>query len=164
MSSSVLLGIDPGAMETGIVLLVDEEVTRASVVKRNRQPSRGAYVTEIISTVKDFLGKTKNPTVCVEDVVKPKPFYRGKQSFVNVSSIIDTSIVLGAILAHYPKAVVCPPGHNGQGELASYPPLLIGKHEKSGKSAVRRHVRSAYDCCLTVIAEQKIQERAQHAE
>jgi hypothetical protein len=158
MPPSILLGIDPGAFETGIVLLVDEEVAKASVVRRDRQLSRGAYVVEIIDTVKDFLSKVKNPTVCVEDVVKPKPFYRGKQSFVNVSSIIDTSIVLGAVLAHYPKAIVCPPGHNGQGDLASYPPALVGKHEKSGKGGTRRHARSAYDCCLTVIAEQKAKE------
>ena len=96
----------------------------------------------------------KNPLICVEDVNPPKPFFKGKQSITNTKSIIETAAVIGAILGRYPEAFVVPPGHNGQGYLPAYPPMLVGERETSGKG-VLRHTRSAYDVCQVVLNDLK---------
>jgi len=161
------VGIDPGSVSTGIVVRHGNRLLWHTVVHREADEDvvRGVgvgpeYIALVLSHVR--IGWESHysgvggyiPSIAVEGVVRPNPHVNRKNgnAVIDPGPAIGTGMVLGAILALYPRAVIVPPGGNGAGMLATYPHALItpgemrrGLNRPAGDTAAVRHCRSAWD-------------------
>ena len=134
-----IIGVDPGGVETGIVLRRgDELLWHATIVERDPQ----AHVNAITRALHHgFLTVGLDVTVAVEDVTEPNPH----MGLTNVKGLIGTARILGAVMGFYPCTILVPPGRNGSGPLSAYP-LALRPTRGSGRGRDGlRHVRSAWD-------------------
>lgn len=139
-----IIGIDPGGRETGIVLRRGDTPIRACVVVRDgddRLPG-AAYLAEVLDAVADFAGDAhSSPVVAVEGLNEPTP----QMGTTSVAGLMGAALVLGAVLAHHPDAVVVAPARHGSAPLGAYPEALRPTRGR-GKGHDRfRHARSAWD-------------------
>ena len=142
-----VLGIDPGARGSGIVLVdtATREVLDARTIRRPDEPlvqvSPGhlaAIVDAIFTTCASNGDPAKRPDlIAVEGVVEPSPHANraNGRATTNVGAILATSIVLGTVLAAAssalcPPLVVIRPGRNGSQALGTYPPELVAPGER----------------------------------
>lgn len=144
---SVVVGIDPGGRQTGIVLLNDRRIEGATVIEKPPGGGLAEYVADVVAEVRGLVDRHASPTIGVEDLSHPHSHINGKPRVISVDGVIGAAVVLGAILGNWPEAVLVPPGHNGDGPLRSYPKELVGEREVAGRG-YRRHCRSAYDVAL----------------
>jgi hypothetical protein len=149
----IVLGVDPGAKETGLVLVRDGGLVGSSVVLRQRC-SLPVYLGDVLNAAETRWAGQPLPfgrpdLVAVEDVTTPK-YFRGKP-LLKPDYLIPLSAVMGAVIAWARgcgmPCVLVPPGHNGQGPLSAYPSELVGARERSG-GGILRHCRSAWDVAL----------------
>lgn len=161
------VGIDPGSVSTGIVVRYGNRLLWHRVVHRDEDEDvvRGvgvgpAYLTDVMAAMTEAMqcvhatGHMAN--VAVEGVVPPNPHIKtakGERRITNPGPVMGTAMVLGAILARFPAAVVVPPGDHGHGMLGSYPEPLVtaaearrGLRRQAGDSSDIRHCRAAWDC------------------
>ena len=150
-----VLGIDPGGTQTGMVVVeldarsgAAPRVARAVLVERGSEQGEGEYVGEVCAAVRE-LGEGC-AVVGVEGLVTPTPHLR----VIALAGLLGAAVVLGAVLAVAPGAVVVPPGGNGSGPLAAYPRELVGPGERSG-AGWRRHLRSAWDVALAAASVER---------
>ena len=148
MSPRVIVGVDPGGQDTGVVLDIDGHLVRAAVVERRRAEGQGAYLHAVLRCIEEYAAVRPEAVVAVEDLVHPHSHVNGKPRVINVDGLTSTAIVLGAILGRWPDALLVPPGDNGSAPLQTYPSELVGKRERSG-AGVLRHCRSAWDVART---------------
>jgi hypothetical protein len=147
-----IIGVDPGARYTGVVVRDGDAVLHASTLVRPKTLDSGTewalmVVTEIQTILKDF------PTLMpmgVEGISDPKGFHKGQRAAINPKDIIRAGIVLGAVVATWPKSIIVPPGGNGSQHYSHYPAVLIGARPKdlpgsNNKAGTRGHEQSAYD-------------------
>lgn len=80
--------------------------------------------------------------VAVESLTAPKGFAGGERAPIDPAGVIAAGVVLGAVLAAYPSAVVVDPGGNGSNPVDTYP-TGIRKGAKLGGPST--HARSAFD-------------------
>ena len=159
---SVWLGVDPGAVSTGLALRNGRECLAWHTVKRADDETEigpgPIYWAEILRHIATFTGASVR--IAIEGVRPPSPFARerGKKTFASPIHPMALAATFGAIYVTYPDAVVVPPGGNGSGYLASYPEQLVtdaerrhGLNREAGKGSKVSHARSAWD--VSVLAE-----------
>lgn len=148
-----VVGIDPGARYTGIVVRDGDVVLHATTLVRDRDTVKSGtdwallVVAQVQEILKDFPARIP---IGVEGVSDPKGFQNGKRAAINPKDIIRAGIVLGAVVATWPTAVVVPPGGNGSQHYSHYPAVLIGKRPEAlpgstHGAGTRDHEQSAYD-------------------
>lgn len=162
---SPVVGVDPGARATGIVLVTADGVVSGVSVENPAGPLLPPpveYVKRVISAVGDLAAP--GVVVAVESVTRPswhvaKSASRGAAG--NPTALLGTAVVLGAVLGAYPGAVLVRPGRNGSGPMGVYPEDLVsvGERRKSGwemrvGSGKLRHQRSAWDVALAAEIDQ----------
>jgi len=152
------LGVDPGAYGTGIALirtgtrpvaLLDHDV-----ILNDTGEVGTVYIARVLGAIERIRHFDDRPRMAVEAVNSPTGFARGKRHPIDPAHLLGCAIVLGAVLAAYPDSVLVPPGGNGHGAYASYPPELVTAGERrradwstrpAGQSTTIRHARSAFD-------------------
>lgn len=137
-----VVGVDPGGRYCGVVTRTGDAAVWAAVITRDGDMA--GYLVEVRAAIRDAVAVVDQAggtaTVAVEGLVKPSPH----MGVISLQGLLDTAVVLGAVMAWYPDAVVVPPGENGAGPLLSYPSRLVGARERVGEG-VARHARSAFD-------------------
>lgn len=140
----VVVGVDPGAAATGVVVRRGAAVAAACLVHRG--DALDGYLAEVGAAVLGYRDDHQADMVAVEDTVPPEPH----MGLSNPAGIIGAAQVLGAVVALAPGAVLVPPAGWGapvgsRVELcARYPLELIGPRERKGTGRLR-HLRSAWD-------------------
>lgn len=147
-----VIGIDPGAKYTGVsVRDLNENIILLSstYVRPEEIPivTWAVTLTEIIKN--EVIANYPDAKIGIEGISDPKGYSNGKKSPINPKHIIRAGIVLGALAAAFPNAVIVPPGHNGTSRTG-YPAELNGRRPKTlpgqAKNAgTRAHEKSAYD-------------------
>lgn len=156
-----MVGIDPGSRHTGVVVRQGDTLVDHLTLERLGKadmPDR-VYLRQVVLTCVRLV-EQHDATVAVEGVQKPSPFMgkTGNVSFSNVTGILGTACVLGAVLALLP-AVVVPPGGNGSGQMLAYPIQLRPTRGKGAGGDKLRHERSAWDIAgagITMVRQQRI--------
>lgn len=133
-----IVGIDPGARETGIIVREQDTLCGATIVSFASGETLHDYLSNVLSTIRDYAPEV----IVLEDLVSPT--FHATQRLINAYGVIGTAIVIGAVLAIHPHTVLVPPASYGAMPLASYPDALVGVRESKGRG-VLRHARSAWD-------------------
>ncbi len=138
-----VVGIDPGAKETGIVLVEGRSVLAGCTVKRKTGTTipTADYLHEVLEAVGEYVEKGKDPIVGVESLVAPNPH----MGYTAVMPLLGAAVVLGAVLTTYPDAVLVRPAKNGSRPIESYPKELRPTRGKGAGKDRLRHTRSAFD-------------------
>ena len=147
-----VLGLDPGARYTGIVVRDGDVVLYSATLVRDdgMGPFEWAdYVADECQVIL-FEKCPEGTKVGIEGVTVPKGFKNGKKQPVNPGPILFTGVVAGALKREFKEAVIVPPGGNGSQHITNYPPELVGKRPKdlpgsSNGAGTRAHEQSAYD-------------------
>jgi hypothetical protein len=155
---TLVLGVDPGAAATGLVLADVGMSGSASalrlqdwkVVKRSADMTLSDYVRAVLLAADLLGGYLSASLLAVEDVTPPNVWHEGKRQVLKPDYLIPMSAALGAFIAwaQYEgvPCVLVPPGHNGSGPLSAYPPELVGPREKGlTGTGILNHCRSAWD-------------------
>jgi hypothetical protein len=137
---TVVLGVDPGAASTGLVLRDGDDLLAHAT-------AHGPWDQVLTVIWRDLPATATFDLVAIEEVIAPH-FYRGKK-MLDPKHAIATARVAGAVAGWAwsgPTDVIwVPPGHNGQGDLTMYPePLRPTRGHGRGADSLR-HVRSAWD-------------------
>lgn len=149
-----VLGVDPGARYTGVVVRDGDGVLHSSTYVRAPDCSATDWAIEVISRLRELHAEhTINGIelpVGVEGVSDPKGFKSGQHAAINPSGIIRAGVVLGAVVAVWPSAIVVPPGRNGSKHTSHYPSCLVGRRPKglpgdATGAGTRDHEQSAFD-------------------
>lgn len=165
-----VVGVDPGARATGIVLVGGSGLV-AGVTVENLEgallPPPGEYVERVLNVVADLAASVPGCVVAVESVTRPswhvaKSASRGAAG--NPTALLGTAVVLGGVLGAYPGAVLVRPGRNGSSPMGAYPEELVsaGERRKPGweirvGGGKLRHQRSAWDVALAAQIEQCVE-------
>lgn len=150
MPKPLIVGVDPGGRDTGVILRQGDQLHAAAIVTRDGDLAD--YLAEVLDTIAGYArlhpaGADVAAVSCiaVEDVTAPTGHARGREGhIIDPAGIIETAKVFGAILATMTGVVVVDAGGNGSQPLALYPELLVGPLERVG-TGKRRHLRSAWD-------------------
>lgn len=144
---TTVIGIDPGKNETGIVVRNGDNLQYACVVDREDQSDQ-AYIIDVLETIQNAQTyvTTNSELIAVEGLIAPDEMpWLGKK---HVGPIIGTAIILGAVLATYPGAVIVPPGGTGAGPFAGYPEAIRPTGLNPKGFDIMRHLRSAWDIAI----------------
>lgn len=140
----MIVGVDPGGVETGVVARRGNVLHAAVLVRKDRGQEFAAYLAEVLDTVAGTARTTRAALVAVEDVTAPTGHAAGRPShLIEVAGIIATAKVVGALLT-VSGVMLIDPGGNGSQPLPLYPDALVGPLERVG-AGKRRHLRSAWD-------------------
>ncbi len=151
--TELMIGIDPGKDETGIVLVDGKELLAGCTISRKGIPQPDAdYLSDIAIAVREYLAREPGdpPQIAVEAINPPSPH----MGLTNPSGAIGTAKVLGAVLGLWGNAFVVDPGGNGSAPCHAYPPEIRSKRCQGLERCAckgtdgNRHVRSAYDVAL----------------
>jgi hypothetical protein len=148
-----VLGVDPGARYTGVVLRDGDVVLYSTTLVRVKEETDPvAWARHVVAEIKAVLVTACPPEtgMGVEGVSAPKGFKDGKRQPIDPAPILFAGVVLGAVAAEWPDAVVIQPGGNGSQHVTNYPPELVGRRPKDlpgadGGAGTRDHEQSAYD-------------------
>ncbi len=119
-----------------------------TVVRQGKEEMPGAgYLREVLRCVLEFWEAFQADAVAHEAVQKPSPFMgkSGNVSFTNVSGLLGTAMVVGAVAGFFPHTIEVPPGGNGSGHMGAYPIELRPTRGKGAGGDKLRHMRSAWD-------------------
>ncbi|MCA1841749.1 MAG: hypothetical protein LC792_00905 [Actinobacteria bacterium] len=139
MTARLIIGVDPGAAETGVVVRRGDDLVSAVVIDRRPGQPLAVYLASVLRVLR--VVAVEGATIAVEDVTPPNPH----MGMIAVGGLIGTAAVLGAVLGAHPGAVVVPAGGNGSGPLCAYPPSLRPTRGKGAGYDRLRHARSAWD-------------------
>lgn len=168
MSGVIVVGVDPGAKDTGICVIRGRDILATHTVATTGDlfPADRDYLQAVVHAVRscftpgftDFGDFADEPTlVAVESITKPNWHMGRGGAAANPTALLATAEVLGAVLAHpWPVPIVAvPPGKNGSQPLGTYPPELVSAAERRAKNwqlkvggGKLRHQRSAFDVAL----------------
>lgn len=147
-----IVGIDPGARYTGVVVRDGDVVLHSSTLVRPKDlPSGTEWAKSVVAQIAAILAAfPAGMPVAVEGISDPKGFHKGQKAAINPRDIIRAGIVLGAVVATWPDAIVVDPGGNGSQHASHYPPELAGRRPaalpgSSQGAGTRGHEQSAYD-------------------
>lgn len=144
-----VIGVDPGGRYVGVaVRAFSGDVVSARVLDRHRLPlceDRPTWARTVVVYVDDLraeLAAAHVPVIiAAEDVHPPRGHARGRPGhLIDPSGLIDTAVVLGALVLAFTDLVVIAPASPG---LAAGYPAAIGKGARLGGPS--EHARSAYD-------------------
>lgn len=138
-----VVGVDPGGRYTGIVARSGDLVVWAAVITRDGD-DMARYLDEVEEAMLDAVhacGTDQSRVqIAVEGLTVPSPH----MGVIALQGLLDTAVVLGAVMGRWDECVVVPPGENGAAPLTSYPARLVGAREKVGAGKAV-HARSAWD-------------------
>lgn len=145
-----VMGIDPGARYTGIVVRDNDEPLYSGIFVRPIEMSATDWALECRTRSLEVFHEYKPTHVALEGISDPKGFYKGQQAAINPKDIIRTATVLGGLVITWPEAIIVEPGGNGDRHESFYPDALNKRRPKdlpgSNKGAnTRKHEKSAYD-------------------
>lgn len=148
-----VLGVDPGARYTGVVLRDGDAPLYASTLVREKDRTDPVEWARLaVATIREIHATVCPPgtPLAVEGVEAPKGFANGQKAPINPGPILFAGVVLGAVAASWPNAVIIPPGKNGSRGKANYPTALVGRRPadlpgSSNGAGTRDHEQSAYD-------------------
>ena len=140
-----VVGVDPGAKETGIVLIRRSKLLKACTITRPNGTGipEPDYLTEIIDTITGYT--TPDTVISAESLVAPNPH----MGLTSVTPLLAAAVVLVAILHTWPDTLLIRPNKNGSRPLSTYPPELRPTRGKGKGTDKLRHVRSAFDVAIT---------------
>lgn len=147
---STVMGIDPGARYTGIIVRDNDEPIYSGIFVRPADMTSTNWALESVRLAIEVYEEYQPTHIALEGISDPKGFYKGQQAAINPKDIIRTGVVLGALVATWPEAIIVDPGGNGDRHESFYPDALNGRRPKtlagSNKGAnTRKHEKSAYD-------------------
>ena len=165
MRSRPVLGIDPGGRWTGLCIRLGSAATAHQVITRagDEDVVRGigvgpVYIADVMAAIAALEIQVATaypagpPLIAVEGVTRPNPHLNraNGRALTDPTGILGTAMILGAVLATYPNAVIVPPGHNGERPLSTYPTVLVAARELAHGAnrvggGILRHARSAFD-------------------
>lgn len=163
-SHKVAMGVDPGARYTAISIRDDRgKVYLSSTFRRPDELDAYQWVAVCVDIVRYHKDNFAVDGLGVETVVKPRGFSGGKNASLDPGHIINTAIIVGAILNEFKDegVVMVRPRNNGSQSSESYPQEIQGRRPaslpgyRSPEVATRNHERSAYDVAGTVISKKK---------
>lgn len=141
----VVIGVDPGGRNTGIVARRKQELLGFEMVQRSgtdKLPG-ATYLRHVLAAVAELAAMhtdVATGVIAVEGINRPSPHVR----VTDPTGLLGTAMTLGAVLGYWPDAVVVPPSHHGDAPLRFYPGELVGPRERAGGGRLR-HCRSAWD-------------------
>lgn len=151
-----ILGVDPGARETGLVLargrdlLGHDVVIGAEKITARGCPIYGTYLHQVVAAMDELLeraGLLAPAVVAVESLRPPSPH----MGLTNVAGAMATAAVIGAVVEWANKRLLelllVEPAELGKSPLQAYPAELRGVRETKG-TGILRHARSAWDVTL----------------
>lgn len=156
---AAIIGIDPGARNSGVVLVRPHTPPQFHTVLNEGDilPPPADYLHDVISAVYHLIDQGNVEHIALESLVRPNWHVGGGRAAKNPEALMGTAVVLGAVLAYrWPLPLhLVPPVANGGKPLAAYPAELISDGEKRRPgwqmrigTGELRHVRSAYDVAL----------------
>lgn len=153
-----ILGVDPGARETGLVVVDGDQVLAHDVVVADgkldpQNPVDLAYLDRIRRHAETLLAVAgvghALDAIAIEKIGAPNPHL----GTTNAAGAIACAAVIGELhawAAHFgdvvPVMLIDTAGH-GRELLQTYPSVLVGPNEPKG-TGILRHARSAYDVAL----------------
>lgn len=148
----IVIGIDPGARYTGVVVrdLSENTILLSSTYVKPQETYIVTWAIEVSETIKrEVVDAYPDALIGIEGISDPKGYSNGKKSPINPKHIIRAGIVLGALAMKFSDAVIVPPGKNGSSRTG-YPDVLNGRRPKdlpgvSKGAGTRNHEKSAYD-------------------
>lgn len=147
-----ILGVDPGARYTGVVIRDGDVPLLSTTLVRPDDMSQTGWALHCVSELRKIVNQLPKVIlpVAVEGVTAPKGFVRGRRAPLDPKDIMFAAVVLGAVIATWPDAVIIPPGGNGSQHITQYPPVLVGRRPKdlpgsTNGAGTRDHEQSAYD-------------------
>jgi hypothetical protein len=171
VAEPLILAVDPGARETGIVLVEGDRLLRHAVVRRESGLDEGlvdpAHLRAVIGMAEGQLnmeGALGSAVVAVEALEGPNPHL----GMTNAAGQIATAAVAGAVagwaIVHGLEVVVVSPARHGSSSIRAYPKELQGEREGPAGTGILRHCRSAYDVALAARWWLKIKSRKTDAQ
>jgi Holliday junction resolvasome RuvABC endonuclease subunit len=165
VAEPLILAVDPGARETGIVLVEGDRLLAHAVVRRASGLDEGLIEGEYLRKVTDRLIEMarllddERTVVAVEAVEAPNPHL----GMTNAAGQIATAAVAGAVagwaVERGLEVVVVSPARHGSSSIRAYPKELQGSREGPAATGILRHCRSAYDVALAARWWLKIKSR-----
>lgn len=147
-----VVGVDPGARYTGVVVRDGDAVLHSSTLVRPQEMASGTeWALSVIAQLRVILADfPAMMPMGIEGISDPKGFQHGKKAAINPKDIIRAGIVLGAVVATWPTAVIIDPGNNGSQHYSHYPAELIGRRPAdlpgaANGAGTRNHEQSAFD-------------------
>lgn len=164
---TLVLGIDPGAKYTGIVLVEDDKPLQAQTVARQAGWSDKAWIERVVTAcdaVAQGAGERKY-LVAVEGLRRPQKGLNGR--YVGFSpkvmeGVMEAAVAYAAVLAVYEDAHVVAPNRNGEQRPADeYPAELVRGRPtwflpNEAPRGTRQHERSAFDVALGLLRQQHL--------
>lgn len=159
-NSPAVVGIDPGCRETGLVARQGRHLVGAWLIARDDGSAlpTASYCAEVLDGVQVAIARVSRygsdvwaPFLAVEGLVVPRGRNpQGEAMVMDVTGLLGTAVVLGAILAVHPDIRVIQPGSHGSLPRGAYPAALFGPREQKGHGKLR-HCRSAWDIAEAAI-------------
>lgn len=144
-----VIGVDPGARYTGVVIRDGDVVLHASTLLREKDVDAVAWARQVVADITVILADLDPMPMGIEGVSDPKGFTHGNRDAINPAHIMRAAVVLGAVAQAFPSAVIIAPGGNGSQHVSHYPASLRGRRPGSlpgtTSGGTRGHEQSAYD-------------------
>jgi hypothetical protein len=159
MARPIIVAVDPGGTSTGYVtrdLRVGDRVPSYGVIGRLPGQPLSDYADHVARTV-DELAQVAACDACeasgdneqvldlvhvaAEGISPPSPHL----GLIAVRGLLETAVVLGAVIGRIPDVVIVDPAEHGKGPRNAYPPSLWGRNESEKGTGRLRHCRSAWD-------------------
>ncbi len=152
-----VLAVDPGARYVGVVVRDGDALLHASTLVRPKPLSGAEWAIAVVGELKGLVASHADMPIGVEDLSDPKGFKGGRGAALNPAHVVRAGMVVGAIVATWPSAVIVPPKGHGSKPADTYPAALTGRRPKdlpgSGVGAgTRNHERSAWDIAAAAAA------------
>ena len=147
-----VLGIDPGAKATGVVVRSGDELAYGTTAVRDKGETVEQYAAGVVNLVAGINERFTEllegrPLVAIEAVLAPNAWNNGERVVLHPQSVMDTCTVAGHIAgwatAERLEVEWVRPGHNGQGFMGAYPAELrptrgIGAGKRSTQARAQR--------------------------
>jgi hypothetical protein len=169
VTARLIIGIDPGSRETGIVARCGDGTLafhRLAVRTSTWDLPDTADLCQVNEAVREVraqawyrIGEQQDTILAIEGLTHPNPHV----GMANVLGALGTAMVLGAVLDCWPGAIVVPPGQHGAGPLGVYPAALRPTRGQGRGHDRLRHCRSAWDIAFTAEQTLRMQQRGRLA-
>jgi hypothetical protein len=149
-----VLGVDPGAKATGVVVRYGNELAYGTTALRDKGEPVEEYAAGVVKLAAGITERFADtlvgrPLVAIEAVLAPNVWNNGDRAVLHPQSVMDTCTVAGHIAgwatAERIEVEWVRPGHNGQGFMGAYPVALRPTRGKGAGKDRLRHLRSAWD-------------------
>lgn len=143
--ADAIVGVDPGGRYVGVVTCRGKDVTAGAVLTRTTggELPDAEFVLEVLTEIEAQVERAGADTIALEWLTMPRgrdP--EGNKTIMNIAGIVGTGIIIGAVLARWPHAVIIKAGDNGGLPDFAYPEAIRKRVRLGGPTD---HARSAYD-------------------